>query len=180
MKIQRERMRGSVSADTPSRQEGGETPPPARLESELRSLFEAEAKRIVRALYAYTHDLDIASDAMSEAFAQALASQTPLRSPRHWVWSVAFRIAAGQLKEKHRMDPAAPERSYEMDHPGRLLDTLARLSANQRASLILRHYSGYSTREISRIMGCQPSTVRVHLSQGRRRLRRLLEEDSDE
>jgi DNA-directed RNA polymerase specialized sigma24 family protein len=173
-------MRVKVSAAMPSRQEEDKTPSRARLEGELQSLFESEAKRIVRALYAYTHDRDIASDAMSEAFAQALASQSPLRSPRHWVWSVAFRIAAGQLKEMHERQALLPELYYEMDPPGTLIDALAKLSTNQRAALILRHYAGYSTREISRIIGCQPSTVRVHLSQGRRRLLRLLEEDSDE
>ena len=55
-----------------------------------------------------------------------------------------------------------------------LLDD-SRLSPNQRAALILHHYAGYSTREIGQILGCSAATVRVHLSQGRRRLRSLLE-----
>ncbi|MGH2660633.1 MAG: sigma factor-like helix-turn-helix DNA-binding protein [Actinomycetota bacterium] len=35
---------------------------------------------------------------------------------------------------------------------------------------------GISTREVATILGCSSATVRVHLSQGRRRLRRLLED----
>jgi RNA polymerase sigma factor (sigma-70 family) len=57
-----------------------------------------------------------------------------------------------------------------------LVVALASLTANQRAALVLRHYAGYPTREVAAILGCSAATVRVHLSQGRRRLRRLLED----
>jgi RNA polymerase sigma-70 factor, ECF subfamily len=144
--------------------------------SELERLFETEAKHIWRALVAYTGDPEVASDAMSEAFAQALARGDELRSPHRWVWRAAFRIAAGELKIRLRDRALAEDPPYEMPEPPHdLIATLAKLSPNQRAALILRHYAGYSTREISQILGCSAATVRVHLSQGRRRLRHLLE-----
>jgi DNA-directed RNA polymerase specialized sigma24 family protein len=71
-------------------------------ESDVERLFEVEAKRIWRALVAYTGDREVADDAMAEAFAQALARGSELRSPRHWVWRAAFRIAAGELKDRGR------------------------------------------------------------------------------
>lgn len=158
-----------------SSQEGSpEALPPAELD--LERLFETEAPRMVRALFAFTRDWDIAADAMAEAFAQALASKGTLRSPRKWVWSVAYRIAAGQAKERRRLS-ASIDQSYEMEEPEwQLVEALARLSPNQRAALILRYYSGYLTKEISQIMGCSAVTVRVHISQGRRRLARILQE----
>ncbi len=146
-------------------------------EPSLERLFEAEAQRILRALVAYTGDWEIASDAMAEAFSQALASSRELRSPRRWVWSVAFRVAAGELKLKGRKRPMI-ESEYEMPEPPLdLIAALAKISPTQRAALILRHYSGYSTREIAEILGSSAATVRVHLSQGRRRLLKLLEEN---
>jgi RNA polymerase sigma factor (sigma-70 family) len=67
------------------------------------------------------------------------------------------------------------ESGYEMpDPPIDLIAALARLTPKQRAALILRNYAGYSTREISGILGSTAATVRVHLSQGRRRLRRVM------
>ena len=60
-----------------------------------------------------------------------------------------------------------------------LLVTLRLLPPRQRAALILHYYGGYKAREIADILGSTAATVRVHLSQGRRRLRRLLEEDDD-
>ena len=144
--------------------------------SDLELLFEAEAKRIWRALVAYTGDREVASDAMAEAFAQALARGSELRSPQRWVWRAAFRIAAGALKARNQDRVITEEPGYEMPEPPHdLVATLAKLSPNQRAALILHHYAGYSTREVGQILGCSAATVRVHLSQGRRRLRRLLE-----
>jgi DNA-directed RNA polymerase specialized sigma24 family protein len=146
-------------------------------DSDLERLFEAEAKRIWRALVAYTGDREVANDAMAEAFAQALARGDELRSPQRWVWRSAFRIAAGELKRRGRDLPMI-ESGYEMpDPPFDLVGALGKLSPRQRAALILRHYAGYSTRETAQILGSTAATVRVHLSQGRRRLRRLMEDD---
>jgi len=41
--------------------------------------------------------------------------------------------------------------------------------------VILHDHIGYSAKEVAEIVGSTAATVRVHLSQGRRRLRTLLE-----
>jgi RNA polymerase sigma-70 factor (ECF subfamily) len=144
-------------------------------ETVLGRLFEEEGKRIWRALVAYTGDPDVASDAMAEAFAQALARGQEIHSPKHWVWRAAFRIAAGELKARGRNASIVDEPWYEMPEPPRdLVIALGKLSPRQRAALILHYYAGYSTSETASLLGCRAPTVRVHLSQGRRHLRRLL------
>jgi RNA polymerase sigma-70 factor (ECF subfamily) len=93
------------------------------------------------------------------------------------VWRAAFRIAAGELKNRRRAHPAARASAYEMPEPPHdLIAALAKLSPKQRKALILRYYAGYSTHEVARILGSSSATIRVHLSQGRRRLQRLLED----
>jgi RNA polymerase sigma-70 factor (ECF subfamily) len=73
-----------------------------------------------------------------------------------------------------------PDPSYEMpEPPGDLIRALAVLSPKQRAAAILHYYLGYSTREIAEILSSSPAAVRVHLSQGRKRLRRAMETDDD-
>jgi RNA polymerase sigma-70 factor (ECF subfamily) len=137
---------------------------------------EAKAKRIWRALVAYTGDREVASDAMAEAFAQALARGGELRSAERWVWRAAFRIAAGELKARARDRPMTEDLRYDIPEPPRdLIGALEKLSPRQRAALVLHYYAGYSTREVGQIVGSSAATVRVHLSQARRRLRRLLE-----
>jgi DNA-directed RNA polymerase specialized sigma24 family protein len=64
----------------------------------LERVYEEEGARPWRAVYLYAADREVASDAVAEAFAQALRRGNELRSPERWVWRTAFRIAAGELK----------------------------------------------------------------------------------
>jgi RNA polymerase sigma factor (sigma-70 family) len=146
----------------------------------FESLYVEHADRLWRALVAYSGDREIASDSVAEAFTQCLARGSAVRAPGAWVWRAAFRIAAGELKRRRRYAAAIQEGASEMDRDTEaLMEALAQLPPRQRATVILHYYVGYRAREIATITGSTPATVRVHLSQGRKRLRRLLE-DFDE
>jgi RNA polymerase sigma factor (sigma-70 family) len=147
---------------------------------DVERLFRKDGVRLWRALVAFTGDREIASDAVAEAFAQVLGRGDEVRAPERWVWRAAFKIARGDMKERGRHQALATDQSYEMsDPPGDLLKALARLSPKQRAATILHFYAGYSTKEVAEILGSSAATVRVHLSQGRKRLRALLENDDE-
>ena len=145
----------------------------------LERVYREEAPRLWRALVAYSGDPDIASDALAEAFAQALSAADRLRAPTRWIWHVAFRVAAGELK-RHRAVTAldqTPPLSYVLPEPlDHVMRALASLSPNQRLAVVLHDYADRPTDEVARTMGVSRATVHVHLSQGRRRLRRLLED----
>ena len=90
------------------------------------------------------------------------------------MWRVAFRIASGEMKQRSQRRPLEDDRSYEMPEPPTdLLRVLQQLSPKQRAVIVLHFYAGHSTREVAAILGSTTGTVRVHISQGRKRLRRL-------
>jgi RNA polymerase sigma-70 factor (ECF subfamily) len=147
---------------------------------DLERLYRADGERLWRSLLVFAGDREVASDAMAEAFAQALGRGDMIRDRRRWVWRAAFRIAAGQLKERGRLRPLERDMAVEAPEPaGELLRAIATLSPNQRAAVVLRYYVGYSTAEIATILSASAATVRVHLSQGRRRLRKLLEAERD-
>jgi RNA polymerase sigma-70 factor (ECF subfamily) len=136
--------------------------------------------RLWRALLGYTGDPEIASDALAEAFAQALARDGDLLSLEDWVWTSAFRIAAGMLKKQRRSGHALPESGYELPESVRdLVQALARIPKQQRLAVVMHDYGDRPTSEVAAVMGISPATVYVHLHQGRRRLRKLLE-DFDE
>ena len=60
-----------------------------------------------------------------------------------------------------------------------LVDALRAISPNQRLALILHDYADKPINEVCEVMGIARATAYVHLSQGRRRLRALLEENDD-
>src|SRR5207247_3672685 len=60
---------------------------------------------------AFSGDPEIASDSVAEAFAQALGRGDALVDPLAWIWRVAFRVAAGELNERRRVDHRMPELS---------------------------------------------------------------------
>ena len=118
---------------------------------------------------------------MAEAFAQALGHRGEIEAPDRWIWRAAFRIAAGELKERRRVvsdELWAP--SIGMPEPVTdLVRALHTLTPNQRASAVLSLYADMPTRDVARILACSQATVRVHLSQAKRRLRALLEETDE-
>jgi RNA polymerase sigma-70 factor (ECF subfamily) len=145
----------------------------------LEALYRQDGGRLWRAVLMYAGDREVASDAVAEAFAQALRRGTAIRDPRRWVWRAAFRIAAGELKSRRRRWSAlGVEEPYEQsDLPLLLREALARLSPKQRAAVVLHHYAGYPVRDVARIIGSTSSAVGVHLHRARDRLRRLLEDN---
>lgn len=149
-------------------------------EAELSRLWNEQGPRLWRAILAYGGDREVAADAVAEAFAQYLRRGGEVRSPSGWIWRAAFRLAAGELQRRRRWGSTLEEEPYEMPEPAAdLLRALSRLSPRQRAALVLHYYGGYTAREAASILGSSAATVRVHLSQGRKRLRRLLEESDD-
>jgi RNA polymerase sigma-70 factor (ECF subfamily) len=146
---------------------------------DLGELYRAESARLWRAVFAYTQDRAITDDAVAEAFAQCLRRGDAIRDARAWVWRAAFRLAAGDLRERRLAGPLVdvPILDPVDEEPGRLLAALRVLPGNQRATIILRFYAGYGTNEIARMLGMSRATVRVHIGRGRKRLRALLPEE---
>lgn len=152
-----------------------------RVAAGLEALYRADADRLWRALWAYSRSAEIASDALSEAFAQALRRGTELRDPKSWIWRASFRIAAGDLKRRESVPPDAvrPQGDQLIENRYDVLGALAKLSPKQRGSLVLRYYEGYSTQEIAAALGSTSQAVRIHLSRGRRKLKRILEAEDE-
>jgi len=146
----------------------------------IERLYRERGDRIWRGLLAFSGDPEVASDAVAEAFAKLLGRGEGIRDPERWVWRAAFRIAAGELKERRRTEVTVTAGSYEMEEPARdLVVALGALSERQRAAVVLHDAAGYPAREVARIVGSTEAAIRVHVMRGRRRLRQLLREDDD-
>jgi RNA polymerase sigma factor (sigma-70 family) len=146
----------------------------------VEEVFRVHGARLCRSLLLYAGDPEIARDAVAEAFAQAVRREEHLRSPLAWITRAAYKIAAGELKDRRRTAYPLVELPYEMPEPASdLVAALARLSAKQRAAAVLHFYEGYTKAETAEIIGSTASAVGVHLHRARTRLRDLLGDDDD-
>jgi RNA polymerase sigma-70 factor (ECF subfamily) len=146
-------------------------------QQDLELIWRTDGLRIWRAVAAYACDADVANDAVSEAFAQALARIDGIHDPVAWLWRTAFRLAVKELRTRRRTDEVAPEGAYDPPEPlYEVFRAFERLSPNQRAAVLLHDYADRPTSEVAATLGMSRATVRVHLSQGRRRLREMLKE----
>ena len=143
----------------------------------IEGVYEEHGARLWRALLGYAGDPHVASDAMAEAFAQALAHESEIRSPADWVWTASFRIARGMLADPVRAP--VPDRDQVVEMPESVRDlvwALDQLPERQRFCVVLHDYGDRPVGEVAQALGISSGTVYVHLSQGRRRLRSLLED----
>ena len=136
--------------------------------------------RLWRAVFAYTGGRkEIADDVVVEAFARAMERGEDVRSPEAYLFRVAFRLAAAELRQERNrgeVPDVAVEDSYGMPD---LVRALRSLTPSQRAAVYLHYEADLPVRDVARAMGTSAPAVRVHLMRGRRRLAALLGEDDD-
>lgn len=148
------------------------------IQGEVEALYRSDGARLWSAVRGYTGDRGISDDAVSEAFTQLLRRGGDVRNPGAWVWTTAFRIAAGELRRRSATVPDPPDTAYDPAVADqRVLSAVARLSDRQRASVILHYYADRPVKEIADILGSTPAAVSVHLFRARKNLRDLLGDD---
>lgn len=142
--------------------------------NDVEAVYRAEHRLLWRSLLSYTCDPEMASDAESEAFTQAMRRGDKIADLSAWVWRAAFRIAAGMLAARSHDQAMLARLTAEPTLERSLLDFLALLgdlSEQQRACVALRYTGGFSASEIAEMLGTSPGTVRVQLHRAHSALR---------
>ena len=142
------------------------------------ALYAQVGPRLWRAILAYTGGRrDLADDVVAEAFARTLEHGGSVRRRDAYVYRIAFRLAAAELRRPATTHDV-PERP-SWDDPGmvELLDAFSHLSPGQRAAVYLRYEADLPVAEVARLMGTSSGTVRIHLLRARRTLAALLGDD---
>jgi RNA polymerase sigma-70 factor (ECF subfamily) len=143
----------------------------------VEDVYRRHHARLWRALLSYTGDSTIASDAESEAFAQALRRGAAVDDVAGWVWRSAFRIADGLLQQRRRPIPVERDTRSGDDSLAEFLSMLGGLSAQQRQCVVMRYVGGYTPSEIAEIIETSPGTVRVQLHRAHAVLRAELRDE---
>jgi len=144
----------------------------------------AIAQRILR-------DVDRAEDALQDTLVIAWRDLRSLRDPDRfdgWLGRVLVNECTNQATRERRrvatllvlpVDGPATSDSDLLTVVNRdLLERgFRRLTPDQRAILVLRHYAGYSMSEIAETLGIPPGTVRSRLHHAHRAMRAAVEAD---
>jgi RNA polymerase sigma-70 factor, ECF subfamily len=158
-------------------------------------------RRASRIAFHYVRDAAEADEAVQDAFVKAYSHLSTFREElpfEVWFTRILINGCLDRIKARTRRErwvtsmPDGPggERDFAERTPGRgptpedvllarerrkqLAEAIAKLPNRQRAVLMLSHYEGCTSREVSAMTGLNESTVRVHLFRAVRKLRTLL------
>jgi RNA polymerase sigma-70 factor (ECF subfamily) len=140
-----------------------------------------------------------AEDACQDTFIRIyknLGKFDPNHKFKDWMYAILHNRCMDFLRKKKRFityfdGQKAPLRAANKEDLGQRPETedldykpipekiLEKLSPKERTAAVLWANESYSSSEISGILGCSPSTVRVYLFKARRKIRRMMEGDHD-
>ena len=150
---------------------------------EFTWFFRAEYPALVRALYVFGGDRQLAEEAAQESLTSLYTHWRRVDSREAWVRKVAFRAILRTLRRDRRRV------QLEADRPGAhddvhadidLLRSVQKLPTKQRVAVVLFYFEDRPTGEIADVLGCSPATVKVHLHRARKTLGiELTEERAD-
>ncbi|MGB3736212.1 MAG: sigma-70 family RNA polymerase sigma factor [Ilumatobacter sp.] len=143
----------------------------------VEAVYRSAHPKIWRALLAVAGDPDLASDAESEAFAQALRRGAAIDDVERWVWKSAFRILDGLLAARRRPAPIDHDTTPTIDSAdAEFLSMLGDLTTQQRQIVVLRYVGQFNAAEIAELLDSSPGSVRVQLHRAHESLRSSLTE----
>jgi RNA polymerase sigma-70 factor (ECF subfamily) len=143
-------------------------------------LYRKTYPRLVRTLYGVLGDSAAAEDCTQEAFVRAFKAWPRFRPDRPaeaWVHQIALNVAIS-YKRKMRLRevgelirrlgrPAPPPDPASQAEQGDVVAALRRLPPKVAAAFVLRHYHGYTNREIAAATGISERMVGLRLAQAR-------------
>src|SRR3569832_1435421 len=166
-------------------------PEPEQLSSFIETLYRSESGRVLATLVRLLGDLDLAEEAMHEAFAVALESwpQTGMPDkPRPWLISTARFKAIDAMRRRARFDGAQKDLVAHMESRAnevaiedeeidddrlRLIFTCCHpaLPPEGQVALTLREICGLTTEEIARAFLVTPATLAQRIVRAKARIR---------
>ncbi|MEV4760769.1 SigE family RNA polymerase sigma factor [Micromonospora sp. NPDC049559] len=144
----------------------------------------AEITALTRTAYLLTGDRHHAEDLVQVALARAAVRWERIDDPGAYVRRVLYTQSASWWRWRRARPPEAltgtvPDRAVTGSEPELrlvLLQALARLTARQRAVLVLRYYEDRTEVETAALLGCAVGTVKSQTRHALERLRTLAPE----
>jgi RNA polymerase sigma-70 factor (ECF subfamily) len=154
-------------------------------------LFETHFRGYAGRVHAFAlrrADAEAAQEVTAETFLIAWRRRTEMPpDPLPWLYGIARRVLANERRTSNRRlslaariaaEPASPDVTGDGNHE--VLQALASLRESDREALLLSAWEGLSTREAAGVVDCTAATFAVRLHRARKRLARLLDQQSAE
>ena len=156
-------------------------------EADFERLYRDMYRRIFGTLIVLVRDRATAEDCVQETFERAYrswASWRPDAPVESWLHRIAVNVAISNARRQRLRQAGELIRRLGRPDPGPdpaslaersdLVDALRRLPTKQAAALVLRHFHGYSNREIGAALGIPEQTVASRLAAARKHLQAVL------
>ena len=150
---------------------------------EVISLY---ANMVYRIAFSYTGKRDEADDIFQEVFIRYINYDKPFTSEEHrkaWLIRVTVNCSKSLFRSfwKRNIKPVEEvdekETTFEMQEETDLYLALMKLPKKYRTVIHLYYYEDLSTKDISRILQENESTIRSRLKRGREKLKEYLREE---
>ncbi len=148
---------------------------------------------ILALAFDYLQDYDHARDVAQDTFMKAFRNIGDFEGRSHfssWLYRIAIHTSLDALRKTkqrrespplqakhHNMRQGEREHSRNTGTEDLLPDILNRLSGNQRKAIVLRYFHQKTIGEISEIIDCAESTVRIHLHRAIQKLYQILSKE---
>ena len=156
-------------------------------DADFERLYRNTYHRILGTLIALLRDRATAEDCAQETFERAYRSWRTWRPDapvEAWLHRIAINVAisdrrhqrlrqAGEMIRRLGRPAPGPDASVLAERSD-LIRAIKKLPTKQAAALVLRHYHGYSNREIASALGVPEQTVASRLAAARKQLQAVL------
>lgn len=145
-------------------------------------LYEANYRRMVQVARLTTGSTMLAEELVQDAFADVFRRFDEVQAPEAYLRRAVMsrctswvrRRAVERRHGEHLRSEMAP---WKDPATVEVMDAVAKLSARQRAAVVLRYFSDWSEREIADALRCRPGTVKSLLSRAAIQLAKELRND---
>ena len=131
-------------------------------------------KRVFNYLLRLVANREDAMDLSQEVFLKAYQNLGRLEDPTRfgpWLFRIAHNEAFSHLRKKRpevglegrRLERRTPPRLEPIERSLAVESALARLSADQRETVLLKVYQGFKFEEVAKVLSCPVSTVKSRL-----------------
>ena len=155
------------------------------ISQQAAQILDTYGDTILRYAYSYLHNQSDTEEVLQDTLIQFLKTRPVFESDEHekaWLLWVAGNLCKNRLKYNRlrQTDELREELIAEQrEDLSFIWDAVQALPVQYREVIHLFYREGYSTREISQILGRKEATIRSDLSRGRGKLKELLKEAYD-
>ncbi|HEV2140461.1 MAG TPA: RNA polymerase sigma factor [Candidatus Dormibacteraeota bacterium] len=156
-------------------------------EADFERLYRNTYRRILGTLITLVRDIPTAEDCAQETFERAYRNWSGWRPDapvEAWLHRIAINVAISDRRHQRLRQAGEIVRRLGRPGPGpdpgllaeqsEVFKAIQKLPTKQAAALVLRHYHGYSNREIGAALGIPEQTVASRLAAARKHLQAVL------